>query len=104
MSRLILGVVSGLVFGLIDVAMMLPMSFEGKDKTTALAGAFVNRFVTGVIIGAARLPLPDWASGLIFGVLIGLPAAIITASYIPILIVGAIGGGLIGLIVGKFGK
>ncbi len=104
MSRLLLGTVSGVVFGVIDVAMMLPMSFEGKDKNTALVGAFVNCFVTGFVIGAARLPLPDWAAGLILGFLIALPAAIVTKSYAPIFIVGTIGGTVIGIIVGKLGN
>lgn len=104
MSRLLLGTICGVVFGLIDIGMMLPMSFEGKDKNTALAGAFVNCFVTGFVIGAARLPLPDWTTGLIFGLLLGLPAAIITKSYFPILIVSAIGGTMIGFVVGRWGQ
>ena len=104
MSRLLLGTIGGIVFGLIDVAMMLPMSFEGKDKNTALIGAFVNCFVTGFVIGAARLSLPDWATGLVFGLLLALPAAIITKSYIPILIVSAIGGTMIGFVAGRWGN
>jgi hypothetical protein len=104
MSRLLLGAICGLVFGAIDVALMLPMSFEGKDKTSALAAAFFSRFAVGFVIGAARLPLPDWAAGLIFGLLISLPDAIITKSYAPILISGAVGGAIIGLVVGKWGN
>jgi hypothetical protein len=104
MSKLLLGAICGIVFGVIDVAMMLPMSFEGKDKNTALIGAFVNCFVTGFVIGAARLALPDWATGLIFGLLVALPAAIITKSYVPILIVSAIGGTIIGFVVGRWGQ
>lgn len=104
MSRLLLGTICGIVFGVIDVAMMLPMSFEGKDKNTALIGAFVNCFVTGFVIGAARLPVPDWAAGLIMGLLLALPVVIITKSYVPILIVSAIGGTIIGFVVGKWGN
>jgi hypothetical protein len=68
-----------------------------------LTGAFLNRFAIGFVIGAARLPLPDWAGGLVFGILLSLPDAIITKTYVPILVLGAVGGLVIGLIVGRWG-
>jgi hypothetical protein len=80
---------------------MLPLTFP--DKTAALTGAFFNRFAIGFVIGAARLPVPNWANGLIFGILLSLPDAIITKAYAPIMILGAVGGLIIGLIVGKWG-
>jgi hypothetical protein len=101
MSRLMLGAVCGLVYGALSAASMIPLSFS--DKRAALLGAFLNRFAIGFVIGAARLPLPDWASGLVFGILLSLPDAIITKVYAPILILGAVGGLLIGFIVGKWG-
>lgn len=52
MSRVLLGVVSGLVFGAIDIGIMLPMSFP--DKKTAITAAFIARFGIGFVIGAAR--------------------------------------------------
>ena len=81
---------------------MLPLTFS--DKTAALTGAFLNRFAIGFVIGAARLPVPAWANGLIFGVLLSLPDAIITKAYLPILVLGAIGGLVIGIIIGKWGS
>lgn len=101
MSRLQLGTICGLIYGALSAASMLPLSFD--DKTAALTGAFLNRFAIGFVIGAARLPVPAWANGLIFGVLLSLPDAIITKTYAPILILGAVGGVVIGLIVGKWG-
>ena len=101
MSKLVLGTICGLVYGALSAASMLPLSFE--DKTAALVGAFLNRFAIGFVIGAARLPVPAWANGLIFGVLLSLPDAIITKTYAPILILGAVGGVVIGIIVGKWG-
>lgn len=101
MNRLLLGSLCGLVYGALSAASMLPLQFE--DKTAALLGAFLNRFAIGFVIGAAQLPLPGWATGLIFGLLLSLPDAIITKAYAPILILGAIGGLLIGVIVGKWG-
>ena len=102
MSRLILGTICGLVYGALSAASMLPLSFS--DKTAALTGAFLNRFAIGFVIGAARLPVPGWANGLIFGVLLSLPDAIITKAYAPILLLGALGGLIIGLIVAKWGN
>ncbi len=101
MSRLLLGTLCGLVYGALSAASMLPLTFP--DKTAALTGAFLNRFAIGFVIGAARLPVPNWANGLIFGILLSLPDAIITKAYAPILILGALGGLIIGLIVGKWG-
>jgi len=101
MSRILLGTICGLVYGALSAASMVPLTFE--DKRAALLGAFLNRFAIGFVIGAARLPVPNWASGLIFGILLSLPDAIITKAFAPILILGAIGGLVIGLIVGKWG-
>lgn len=101
MSRLWLGTICGLVYGALSAASMLPLTFP--DKQAALLGAFLNRFAIGFVIGAARLPVPNWANGLIFGILLSLPDAIITKAFAPILILGAVGGLIIGLIVGKWG-
>jgi hypothetical protein len=102
MSRLWLGSICGLVYGALSAASMLPLTFP--DKRAALLGAFLNRFAIGFVIGAARLPMPDWANGLIFGILLSLPDAIITKAFAPLLILGAVGGLIIGLIVGKMGR
>lgn len=101
MSRILLGTICGLIYGALSAASMLPLTFE--DKTAALTGAFLNRFAIGFVIGAARLPLPFWAQGLIFGLLLSLPDAIITKAYAPIIGLGIVGGLVIGLIVGKWG-
>ncbi len=92
------GLISGLVFGAVSVAMMLPMSFP--DKRTALIAAFLNRFAIGLVIGCVTLPgWPGWAVGLVFALLLSLPAALITKAYAPILIIGALGGVVIGGII-----
>lgn len=102
MSRILLGTICGIVFGLVDAALMLP--FEFPNKTDALTGAFLSRFGIGFVIGAARLGLPGWLAGMLFGILLSLPDAIITHAYAPIIISGAIGGTIIGLIVNRWGK
>ena len=101
MSRLLLGTICGLIYGALSAASMIPLSFS--NKSAALIGAFLNRFAIGFVIGAARLPVPSWAQGLIFGILLSLPDAIITKAYAPILVLGAVGGTIIGLIVSKWG-
>jgi hypothetical protein len=102
MSRLILGSICGLIFGALVVLTMLPMEFP--DKTAALAGAFLNRFGVGFVIGAADIRLPGWAQGIIFGLLLSLPDAIITKAYAPIIVLGLLGGAVIGFIVHRWGK
>ena len=94
MSNLIHGIISGLIFGAVSVAMMLPMSFP--DKGTALLAAFTSRFAIGLVISCVALSWPGWIVGLAFGLLLSIPDALITKAYAPILIVGAIGGTIIG--------
>jgi hypothetical protein len=101
MSRILLGAICGLVFGIVDVGIMLPMSFP--DKKAAITAAFIARFGIGFAIGAARLPWPGWLVGLAFGLLLSIPDAIITKAYGPIIGFGTIGGTIIGVIIGKFG-
>ena len=101
MSRVLLGSICGAIFGVAVVLMMLPMEFP--DKQAALIGAFLNRFGVGFVIGAANLRLPGWATGLIFGLLLSLPDAIITKAYAPIIVLGLIGGAIIGFIVNRWG-
>jgi hypothetical protein len=102
MSRVLLGVICGLVFGAIDIGIMLPMSFP--DKPTAITAAFIARFGIGFAIGAARLPWPGWAIGLCFGLLLSIPDALITKAYGPIIGMGAIGGTIIGVVVQRYGR
>lgn len=101
MSRLLLGIISGLVFGALSATTMIPLEFP--DKRAAITGAFINRFAIGLVIGAANLRLPGWLNGLFWGLLLSLPDAIITKAYAPILVMGAIGGLTIGFVVSKWG-
>jgi hypothetical protein len=98
MTEITKGAISGLIFGAISVAMMLPMSFP--DKRAALLAAFINRFAIGFVIGCATLPgFPGWIVGVFLALLLSLPAAIISKAYVPILGIGAIGGAVIGGII-----
>jgi len=101
MPKLLLGIICGIVFSAISVATMIPLNLP--DKKLAMTGAFVNRFAIGFTLGATNLPLPGWASGLLFGLLLSLADAIITKSWIPIMALGAIGGVICGFVIGAFG-
>ena len=48
------------------------------------------------------LPVPGWVTGVLVGLLVSLPDAIITKSYLPILVVGVIGGAAIGWAAGRW--
>jgi hypothetical protein len=94
LSPLAFALLAGTGFGLFAVVLMLPMQFP--DKRTALLGAFLSRFAIGFLIPFCNLPLPPVASGLVVGLLVSLPDAVITKAYVPVLVIGALGGALIG--------
>jgi len=102
MSRIYLGVICGLVFGGLDTALMIPLSFP--DKRAAMLGAFIARFGLGFVICNIRLPWRGWAVGLLLGILLSLPDAIITKAMVPILASGAVGGVVVGWIASRFGR
>jgi hypothetical protein len=109
MSRLALGLLAGLVYGALSAASMLPLQFP--DKRAALLGAFLNRLAIGVVVGAVvgapqvdALRIPPWGIGVAAGLLLSAADAVITKAYAPILVLGAIGGGVIGWLVGRFGQ
>jgi hypothetical protein len=101
MSRFVVGVLGGVIFGIVAVLSMLPLEFA--DKPAALTAAFLNRFAIGFAIGAAQLPWPGWLVGLTFGLLLSVPEAIITKAWAPIIGMGGVGGLVIGLAVAHWG-
>ena len=109
MSRLALGLLAGVAYGAVSAASMLPLQFP--DKRAALLGAFLNRLSIGVVIGAVvgapqivALGLAPWIIGVVAGVLLSAADAVITRAYVPILALGALGGGVIGWLVERFGR
>ena len=109
MSRLAVGFLAGVAYGAVSAASMLPLQFP--DKRAALLGAFLNRLSIGVVIGAVvgapqivALGLAPWIIGVVAGVLLSAADAVITKAYVPILALGALGGGVIGWLVERFGR
>jgi hypothetical protein len=89
---------AGLAFGGFAVVTMLPLDIANKNGM--LVATFLNRFAIGVAIGFAVLPrIPGWGVGLVLGLLLSLPEAIITGVYAPIIIIGTAGGALLGEII-----
>jgi hypothetical protein len=101
MNTLALGVVCGIAFGTAAVLLMLRLTFP--DRRTALAAAFASRFSIGFLIPVVHLPVPTFVAGAFVGLLISLADAIVTRAYVPILVVGTVGGALIGWAVGALG-
>ncbi len=101
MTRVMLGVVLGLVIGVVDVLLMLPLSFP--DKRAALLGAFCARFSLGFFAAVVRLPMSPIATGLIVGIMTSLPDAIITKAYVPIMVTGVVFGLIAGFVVSRYG-
>lgn len=94
MNPVLFGVIAGLIFGAADVALMIPM--KHPNKKVAMLGAFFSRFAIGFLIGVTRMPVAGWVRGVIVGVLVSIPDAIVTKAYTPILAIGVIGGAIIG--------
>lgn len=100
MNPVVFGLIAGLVFGAIDVALMIPMEFA--DKKTAMLGAFLSRFAIGFLIPLVKLPIPPVLIGGLVGLLVSVPDAVITKAYAPILGTGLVGGLIIGWAAGRF--
>ncbi len=101
MNKIILGIICGLAFGIIDVLIMIPLKYENKRKMIeAMSAAFLERFALGFLIPLVDLGIPRFATGLILGFFLSLPSAIITRAYAPIIGIGALGGLIIGFIAG----
>ncbi len=99
MTRIRLGIVLGLAFGVIDVVIMLPMKFDTpKQKWEALSAAFIERFMLGFLIPQVDLGIHAALSGLLLGIGLSVPSAIITRAYVPIIGIGVVGGVIIGFI------
>jgi hypothetical protein len=96
MTRLAFGLLAGAAFGTLAVLSMLKLSFP--DKRAALTAAFIDRFGIGLVVALVNVSWPSWTIGVVFGLLLSAPSAIITRAWAPILIFGLVGGLVIGLL------
>jgi len=100
MNKITLGIISGLIFGIIDVLIMIPLKYENNRKRTeAMSAAFIERFMIGFLIPNVELGLHPAVTGLLLGLGLSLPSAIITRAYAPIIGMGIVGSVIIGFVV-----
>lgn len=64
-----------------------------------MTASFISRFAIGFIIFNMELPIPNWLKGILVGLVLSLPDAIVTKQHAPILGLGLIGGIICGLFV-----
>ena len=100
MNKIILGTICGLVFGIIDVLIMIPLKYENNRKRIeAMTAAFIERFMIGFLIPNVSLGIHPALVGLLLGFGLSLPSAIITRAYAPIIGTGMVGSVIIGFII-----
>ena len=100
MNKILLGTMCGLAFGIIDVLIMIPLKYENNRKRMeAMSAAFLERFMIGFLLPNVALGVHPAIVGLILGLGLSLPSAIITRAYAPIIGTGIIGSVIIGFIV-----
>jgi len=103
MSKLLISLLIGIIAGIIDV---IPMIIQKIDKYANIS-AFVHWVVLGIIISYIKIPFAPWLKGLVIAELSALPIMILVAKdnikgIIPVLIMSAILGILVGITTTKF--
>ena len=96
MDPIVLGILLGLVYGVVDIIPMLRMEFP--DKRAAITGAFINRFAIGFLVPNSLPTFDPILRGLLLGTVLSLPDAIITKAYVPIMLFGVVGGLIVGVV------
>jgi hypothetical protein len=103
MNRLVLGILCGIAFGLIDV--LMTVFGNHPDRTTGmLLQAFFSRFAIGFLAANVSLRVHPALAGAIVGLLISLPDAFALKSYVGILGTGLLFGALAGWAAQMWGK
>jgi len=95
MSRLALGILLGIAFGIIDVLMTLSNSPQDKSAELILQ-AFFSRFAIGFLASNVSLRLHAALAGAIVGLLVSLPDAFALKSYPGVLGTGLVFGAIAG--------
>jgi hypothetical protein len=95
MSRIVLGILCGIAFGVIDV--LMTVFGNHPDRTTGmLLQAFSSRFAIGLLAASVSLRVHPALAGAIVGLLISLPDAFALKAYAGILGTGLIFGAIAG--------
>lgn len=102
MSKLFVSLGIGMVAGVIDI---IPMVVQKLDKYSTIS-AFVQWVVLGFLISYVQVPLASWLKGLVIAEMAALPIMILVLksdpkSVIPIMVMSAILGALVGMATAK---
>ena len=95
MNRLVLGVLCGIAFGVIDVLMTVLGNHPDRN-TGMLLQAFSSRFAIGFLAANISLRVHPVVAGAIVGLLVSLPDAFALKSYLGVLGTGLVFGAVTG--------
>ena len=99
MNPVTLGIAFGIGFAVFDLATMSPLPWPTpRQKIEALSAAAIERFMIGLLIPTTDLGTPRWLTGVILGVTLSVPSAIITKAYQPIIGIGLVAGLILGIL------
>lgn len=98
MHPLLLGIVFGVGFAAFDALSMARLHwYSPRQRLEAIGAAVLGRFMIGLLIPTADLDTPRWLTGVIVGLGLSLPSAILTRAYQPIIGIGLVGGLALGI-------
>ena len=103
MNSLLLGVLCGIAFGIIDVLMTVFGNHPDVSRSMLLQ-AFSSRLAIGVLGVNVSLEMDRFISGALAGILISLPDAFALHSYIGVLGTGVVFGAIAGWAAKKWAK
>jgi hypothetical protein len=93
-----LGIVFGVGLAAVDLVAMARLRWaDRRYKVEALTAAAIERFMIGLLIPTAALDTPRWLTGVIVGLGLSLPSALLTKAYQPIIGMGLVAGLVLGI-------
>src|SRR5262249_51961558 len=93
-----LGIVFGVGLALFDLVTLYRLHWPDRRHQLAAPTAAVNEaFMIGLLSPPTDLGTPRWVSGVIIGLALSLPSAILTKAYQPIIGVGLVAGLALGI-------
>lgn len=104
-NKIIVGILSGIICGLLDITPMLIMKMTWDTIVTA----FIMCIIGGFFISTSNLKVKAFIKGIIIFILLALPLIITVGAtspqeIIPMIISNLILGALMGFLIGIFGK
>ncbi len=93
-----LGIVFGAGFAALELTTLARLRWANRRyKVEALTAAAIERFMIGLLIPTADLGTPRWLTGVILGITLSLPSALLTKAYQPLIGMGIVAGLVLGI-------